>query len=177
MPNFSGIWNLKEQVQAIAAGRWTGLPGPQIWSFGLNSSGQLGDETVANKSSPVQVGLTDNWSEIAAGTSHSLALKETGTLWAWGDNANGRLGDGSVVLKSSPVQIGALTTWSKIDNGTQSIALKTDGTVWCWGLNANGQVGDNTTVSKSSPVQVGALTNWVSHSSGQQHTLALLGVV
>ena len=27
MPNFSGVWNLKEQIQAVAAGTWTGLPG------------------------------------------------------------------------------------------------------------------------------------------------------
>jgi hypothetical protein len=34
MPNFSGVWNLKEQIQAIAAGRWTGLPAFELYAWG-----------------------------------------------------------------------------------------------------------------------------------------------
>ncbi len=29
---------------------------------------------------------------IAAGLSHTLAIKADGTLWAWGDNTSGELG-------------------------------------------------------------------------------------
>ncbi|MBI5186838.1 MAG: hypothetical protein HZA01_14090 [Nitrospinae bacterium] len=42
---------------------------------------------------------------IAAGSYHSLAVKQDGTVWAWGDNSRGQLGDGSTENKSSPVQV------------------------------------------------------------------------
>jgi len=32
--------------------------------------------------------------QISSGESHSLALKNDGTVWAWGRNAIGQLGDG-----------------------------------------------------------------------------------
>jgi hypothetical protein len=34
MPNFSGVWNLKEQIQAIAAGRWTGVADGRVVCLG-----------------------------------------------------------------------------------------------------------------------------------------------
>ena len=113
MPNFSGIWNLKEQVQAIAAGRWTGVPTFELYAWGAGGSGQLGDGTVVNRSSPVQVGALTNWAQVSAGDDHTACVKTDGTLFTWGDNSpNGQLGDGTIVDKSSPVQVGALTNWA-----------------------------------------------------------------
>jgi alpha-tubulin suppressor-like RCC1 family protein len=170
MPNFSGIWNLKEQVQAIAAGRWTGLPLPELYAWGRNNyggGGNLGDGTAASKSSPVQIGSLSNWADIAAGGSSSAAVKTDGTLWTWGDGADGRLGDNSTIDKSSPVQIGSLTNWAEVSVSKQGasfgrhvLARKTTGTLWAWGSGGYGALGDNTTINKSSPVQIGALTNW-----------------
>jgi hypothetical protein len=51
MPNFSGVWNLKEQIQAIAAGRWTGIATGELYAWGQGTSGQIGDGTVVSKSS------------------------------------------------------------------------------------------------------------------------------
>jgi alpha-tubulin suppressor-like RCC1 family protein len=85
-----------------------------LWAWGFNSSGQLGDGTTVNKSSPVQIGALSDWSQVAAGSTHSLAVKTNGTLWAWGTGTSGQLGDGTIVNKSSPVQIGSLTTWDSL---------------------------------------------------------------
>jgi Chitobiase/beta-hexosaminidase C-terminal domain/Regulator of chromosome condensation (RCC1) repeat len=60
--------------------------GGTVWSWGLNSSGQLGDGTTTTRSSPVQVsnasmtGVVD----VSAGSTHTLALTSTGAVWAWG---------------------------------------------------------------------------------------------
>ena len=43
--------------------------------------------------------------QIAAGDSHTMALKSDGTLWAWGYNLCGQLGDGTTVNRNSPVLI------------------------------------------------------------------------
>ena len=40
-----------------------------LWTIGINSQGQLGDNTVVNRSSPIQVGSGTNWS--LDGISHS----------------------------------------------------------------------------------------------------------
>ena len=47
-----------------------------LWLWGINNYGQLGDNTITHKSSPVQTisGGTD-WAQIAGGYYHSLAIK------------------------------------------------------------------------------------------------------
>ena len=174
MPNFSGVWDLKDQVQAIAAGRWTGLPLPGLYAWGNNYHGAVGDGTTIRRSSPVQIGSLTTWSQVAGGGYHTAALKSDGTLWTWGRNNFGQLGQNTTVSRSSPIQIGALTTWSKISGGRQhTAAIKTDGTLWTWGAGGSGRLGDGTNVDKSSPVQVGALANWSQVSAGNYHNIAL----
>lgn len=166
MPNFSGVWDLKDQVQAIAAGRWTGIPLYELYAWGYNSQGQLGLNDIVRRSSPVQVGNLTTWSQISAGRNFSLALSSDGYAYGWGLNSGGQLGNNTTVNSSSPVQIGSLNTWEIIQaGGVHGAAIKTDGTLWSWGDNGRGSVGDNTTVSRSSPVQVGALTNWAQLSA------------
>jgi alpha-tubulin suppressor-like RCC1 family protein len=145
------------------------------WAWGSDFDGQLGDNTTIDKSSPVSVlgGFTD-WTQLSAGSSHSLGLRENGTLWAWGANGNGRLGDNTTVRKSSPVSIvGGFTDWTQIDaGGSHNFGLRANGTAWAWGRNYYGILGDNTTVAKSSPVSiVGGYTDWIRVSAGGNHSL------
>src|SRR5208283_3264220 len=126
-----------------------------------------------------------NWTAVAAGVMHSVALKSDGTLWAWGDNSYGELGDTTTANQSSPEQIalpGSLTTdavnheWAATAAGNYfTIALKSDGTLWAWGYNANGRLGIGTWDynAHSSPVQVGTDANWTAAAAGDSHVLAL----
>jgi alpha-tubulin suppressor-like RCC1 family protein len=132
----------------------------QLWSWGFNSSGQLGTNSVVYRSSPVQVGTGANWSSVAT-SYHTASIKTDGTLWSWGFDGYGQLGQGAVISRSSPVQVGALTTWYQAAVATNfTLAIKTDGTLWAWGRNYRGQLGLGNTTNYSSPKQVGALTNW-----------------
>ena len=88
-----------------------------IYSWGQNSSGELGQNNTINLSSPVQVGALTNWAQSSAGNAFSTCVKTDGTLWTWGDNYYGQLGDGTTVDKSSPVQVGALTSWYQVSAG------------------------------------------------------------
>jgi alpha-tubulin suppressor-like RCC1 family protein len=138
-------------------------------------TGQIGDGTVVDKSSPVQVGALTNWAQVDGGYFHCGAIKTDGTIWTWGNNGFGQLGIDNETHKSSPVQIGALTNWSQVSAGSDAhtAAVKTDGTIWTWGRNNNGRLGDGTVVNKSSPVQIGALTNWSQVSAGQGQTASI----
>lgn len=147
-----------------------------VWAWGNNDYGQLGDNSTNASSVPVQVsGLTEVIA-IAAGYSHSVALKSDGTVWAWGHNAAGEIGDGTIIDRYIPTQVSGLSGVTAIAAGSDhSLALKNDGSVWSWGYNAFGQLGDGTVLERHSPVQVSGLTSGVSAiTAGMQHSVALL---
>ena len=176
-------------VQTIAGGtNWKQIAGGgyhttaiktdgTLWACGYNNQGGLGDNTVVDKSSPVQtIAGGTNWKQVAGGFYHTTAIKTDGTLWACGYNGHGGLGDNTTVSKSSPVQtITGGTNWKQVACGEgHTAAIKTDGTLWTCGYNAQGQLGDNTTVSKSSPVQtIAGGTNWKQVACGASHTAAI----
>lgn len=144
-----------------------------LWAWGYNLAGRLGDNSVANRSSPVQIGALTNWSSAAPGQFASYGIKTDGTFWSWGTNTYGELAlnNGSAyVFRSSPVQVGSLTNWSSVRTMTNGfMSLKTDGTIWGCGRNNLGQLGTGTsgfTNNFSSPVQIGSGTNWQSIGAG-----------
>ncbi|PSJ95168.1 regulator [Brevibacillus fortis] len=141
-----------------------------VWSWGLNSSGELGNSGSGNSSKPVQaVGLTDV-TEIAAGSAYSLALKKDGTVWVWG-----RLyGYGSTTIKFPIPVHSSLTDVTAISAGrAHCLALKKDGTVWAWGENGYGQLGIDSGAAVSSLTKTKGLSNIVSVAAGDSHSLAL----
>jgi len=146
-----------------------------LWAWGSNSSGQLGHEDVAKRSSPVQIGNLTDWASIHAGRLATFAIKENGSLWAWGRNTSGELGQGDTINRSSPVQIGSDTNWASVDSGKlyHAVARKTDGSIWSWGYNQRGQLGHEDTILRSSPVQIGMDTNWTDIVGGRQHSFAI----
>lgn len=143
-----------------------------IWAWGTNNYGEIGNGTVGTFIyTPLQIGVETDWVEIRAGHTHTVAIKNNGTLWAWGSNNHSQLGDGTNVNRTTPIQIGTDTNWLSISPGyTHTLAIKTDGTLWGWGSNANGELGDGTYTGKNAPVQIGTETNWVAVSTGQYHS-------
>lgn len=145
-----------------------------LWAWGINSLGLLGDGTVINRPSPVQIGTDSSWIDISPGFYHSLGLKSDGTLWAWGANTHGELGDGTLINSLNPKQIGIDNDWRSISaSGEYSIALKSNGTFWAWGYNNEGQLGVGSTAERHDPEQIGTDTNWICIASSSYHSLAL----
>src|SRR3989338_337739 len=149
-----------------------------LWSWGYNSTGQLGFGDTIRRSSPVQVGTLATWSAVGAGESYrTFAIKTDGTLWAWGDNASnnyGTLGLGDIVNRSSPVQVGTLATWSLLGVASgAAFSVKIDRTLWGWGSNNNGRLGLGDVVFRSSPVQVGTLASWIKIEGGNNQSLGI----
>ncbi len=138
-----------------------------LWLWGYNNYGQLGDNTITSKSSPVQtVSATTNWKFVTNSPYDVVtAIKTDGTLWTWGDGTYGQMGNNSTLSRSSPIQV-AGTTWSYVTLFTHTLATKTDGTLWAWGRNNAGQLGLNDITNRSSPVQVGTDTTWKKISAG-----------
>ena len=76
-----------------------------MWSWGVGANGVLGQNSIINRSSPVQIGALTDWSKVSMGNNNCLAIKTDGTLWAWGYGLLGTLGQNSTANTSSPVQI------------------------------------------------------------------------
>jgi alpha-tubulin suppressor-like RCC1 family protein len=152
--------------------------GDTLWTWGINSNGQLGDNTATNRLTPVTTfsGGT-NWNQVPCGYRHTTAIKTDGTLWTWGFNNNGQLGNNtSGVNRSIPVTTFAGgTNWKQVAGGyAHTAAIKTDGTLWTWGTGTSGQLGDNTATSKSTPVTTFAGgTNWKQVSCAGNITSAI----
>jgi alpha-tubulin suppressor-like RCC1 family protein len=137
-----------------------------LWTWGRNNSGQLGDDTTTDRSSPgTTVGGGTTWCQASTGYCTTSATKTDGTLWTWGKNQYGQLGDGTTTSRSSPgTTAGGGTTWCNAisKDGYFTMALKTDGTLWTWGYNSSSSnLGDGTTTDRSSPgTTAGAGTTW-----------------
>ena len=164
-------------VRAIAAGASHTIAlksDGTVWAWGYNESGQLGDGTIIDSTTPVQVNGLEEVVAIACGYYHTIALKSDGTVWSWGYNVYGQLGDGTTIDNTMPVQVSGLEEVVAVACGASyTMALKSDGTVWTWGCNVYGQLGDGTTIESTTPVQVSGLSSVVAIAGGYYSSVAL----
>ncbi len=148
------------------------LKNGSAYCWGSNGSGQLGDGTTTNRTSPVAIdgtamGGNSGISQIAIANTHTCAIKN-GALYCWGFNNVGQVGDNTLTTRSTPTPInttGGITSNTGISQvmlgASHSCALK-NGAVFCWGYNFAGQLGDNTTTNRKVPTAIdvtGAITS------------------
>lgn len=145
-----------ENIVGIAAGyntSWALDTNGNVWSWGYNSHGNLGDNTTTHRNTPKKVmnsnkiGYMSDVIQIAAGEYHLLMLKADSTVWSLGLNNYGQLGDKTSSNRYVPVQVkdisgnNFLKNVIKVSAGTQhSVALLAEGTVVTWGRNHVGQL-------------------------------------
>ena len=105
-----------------------------VWSYGLNTNGQLGNGNTDNQTEPVQVQGLNDVKQIATGYSHALALTKGGEIYAWGLGVNGQLGYGDINNSNVPVKVDINANIVKIDAYKNiSVALDSEGKVHVWG--------------------------------------------
>lgn len=129
-----------------------------IYTWGNNSEGQLGDNSTTDSHVPVAVATSGVLAgivlhAIAAGSGFSTAVGENGHTYTWGMNAGGELGDGTTTARLVPVDISANGGLSGVSIVAvdASLALDVGGKVYAWGLNAAGEIGDGSTVDSLVP--------------------------
>ncbi len=93
----------------------------ELFCWGYNSNGQVGDGTTVNRNVPTPVGVGNNWLATSGGEFYSVGLTTNRSLWAWGDNSYGQLGDGTFINRLTPTQIG--TTCTLATNGFDNASL------------------------------------------------------
>lgn len=77
------------------------------YSWGDNTSGQLGDGTTTSRTVPTAVimppGVT--FTSVGRGLRHVLAIGSDGNTYTWGENAFGQLGDGTTTRQLAPTVV------------------------------------------------------------------------
>jgi alpha-tubulin suppressor-like RCC1 family protein len=134
-----------------------------VWTWGGNSSGQLGDGTLTGHSTPERVAGINNLylAGVTAGPFTAAVLGTDGSVWSWGNDTAGQLGNAPA---SSPVTrpVNTIAAGSRITQLSAGwghmLALRSDGTVLAWGSNTGGQLGIGNTAPVAGPVQVTGLT-------------------
>ncbi len=173
------VSGLTSGVSAIATGGGHACAlttGGGVKCWGSNIEGQLGDGTITDRLTPVDVsGLTSGVSAITSGFRHTCALT-SGGVKCWGRNSDGQLGDGTTTNRLTPVDVSGLTSGiSAIAVGNFHTCARTvGGGVKCWGRNSLAQLGDGTSTRRLTAVDVSGLTSGVSAiATGGGHTCAL----
>ena len=145
-----------------------------IWSWGKNNYGQLGDGTGDNRKKLVKIEAETKFKQISAGNDYSLAIDSEGNIWSWGDNGYGQLGDGTTKTQKNPVKIKNDIKFEEISAGREhSLAIDSEGNIWSWGYNACGQLGDGTIHNTKEPIQITYSNKFTKVVTGYNYSLAI----
>jgi alpha-tubulin suppressor-like RCC1 family protein len=169
-------------ASSLAPGLFTGAgaaaPPSQVWTWGANGFGQLGNGAPsATPSRAAEVAGLSDIIDVHGGREHVVALSSSGTIYTWGSNVEGQLGLGDSTNRSRPTVVPSPCGTSKVtavETGHNStLALCESGAVWAWGLNADGQLGNGTRTLSRSPVRVLGLTDAVAIAAGRDMAYAI----
>jgi alpha-tubulin suppressor-like RCC1 family protein len=168
-------------VMSVAAGKNHALAlteRGEVWAWGANSAGQLGQGDLNSLNEPTRVRINSRIRSIAAGDTHSLALDYSGNLYAWGSNNCGQLGplqsSKKVDWSSFPVRVPLSFKLQQVDAGMHyTLALTDQGEVYAWGWNSFGQLGTSSAKMTGRPTRISGITRAEKISAGAFHALAL----
>lgn len=162
----------------------------QVFCWGSNSHGQLGNATTNNSNLPVEVAMGElpggvSYTRIAVGEAFSCALASDGWAYCWGDNSSGLVGVGSVTGdETTPRKVAMGDAPGGISLGqitlgiNHACVLGSNRMIYCWGIGGEGQIGDGNTSNRDQPTEVvagdadGNQDFTVVHAGGK-HTCAL----
>jgi alpha-tubulin suppressor-like RCC1 family protein len=139
-----------------------------LWAMGNNASGQLGDGTMLNRKSPVQVAA--GAVSVVADNSQTVFVNSDGEVFVMGYfDALGDLYHGTTILPL-PVAMSGVATVAMSSGHTMFV--KTDGSLWAVGWTSRGQLGNGPASYppfQLTPVQVATAVASVAVST--DHTL------
>ncbi|MFA6383185.1 MAG: hypothetical protein WCX17_02060 [Parcubacteria group bacterium] len=150
-----------------------------VYCWGYNGYGQLGDGTTTLRATPIRVlkgaavsGDNDgtnltNVKSVTVGNNQTCAVSNNNNVYCWGYNNYGQLGDNTTNQQNTPVRVlkGAAASGdndgtnltnvkSVFAGGAHTCAVSNNNNTYCWGYNSYGQLGDNTTTARYTPVRV-----------------------
>jgi alpha-tubulin suppressor-like RCC1 family protein len=114
--------------------------------WGDNASGKLGDGSMTNRLTPVQVQAAGRrFRQVSVGYHHNCGLANDAHVYCWGANFSNQLGDGTRTDRVTPVAISGGRSFRQVSAGAEhSCGVTTGNAAYCWGRNRYGQIGNGT---------------------------------
>ena len=159
--------------------------GGNAYCWGDSTNGRLGDnQNTTDRFTPVRVHVgaateesdSDkdstntylyNVRQLAAGSSHTCAISNSGNAYCWGGGAGGTLGNNNTANQTTPVKVedgvaggvdasgGYLINMKQITVGDyHTCAISNATSTYCWGVGLSGRLGNNDTANQLTPVRV-----------------------
>ena len=181
---------------AVGAGVYAAIDTDgQVWTWGVNWNGRLGDGTTNSRYTPERVKKSATPGDyltgiisIAAGGGTLAALDSDGAVWTWGSGADGALGNGFTNDSSYPVQVfqtnggnasRPLVGINEIACGSSGfcLALARYGAVFAWGNNEFSQLGmaPGGFLSIATPIPIGPGLPIDTIAAGSAHAIVRSG--
>jgi uncharacterized repeat protein (TIGR02543 family) len=144
----------------------------KLFSWGGNSSGQLGKNDIVDSKTPYQITSFFELKEgekiikIDAESDNSSAITSDNRLFIWGENYFGQIGNGSTTDQKKPLDITGRFSLESDENialfsqgYSHSATLTSKGRLFTWGYNLNGQLGNQSTASQNIPIEITSFYN------------------
>jgi len=147
----------------------------QLYCWGANNFGQLGDGSGVDQTAPVLVADGTTFTAAAVSSYNTCGIRTDNSLMCWGWSGYDLFNDAQLGLIHSPTVIGGFEyTPTGIALGPNNACLL-DGSSrkHCWGLGTSGQIGDGTFQSRSAPSADGDVRAYSKISVGVSHVCAL----
>lgn len=165
-------------ITAGEGGSTCAIAASKAYCWGANSSGQLGDTTTTQRTTPVTVNtalMSGSVTSLSAGNSFACAVS-TGKAYCWGDDNFGKLGinDGTST-RQTPTLVNASImtgTVTEVSAGTYNACAIADSKNYCWGMGSYGNLGNNDTANSYMPVEV---SNPISNSTAAKASVFSYG--
>jgi hypothetical protein len=131
-----------------------------LYAWGLNADGQLGDGSTDNSDTPVPVSMPAGVTAkaITGGGAFAHVIGSDGNLYGWGIGSSGQLGVTTITgMATTPVLVTlapGVTPSAISDNLHTGYAIGSDGNVYSWGYGVAGELGNGTFANGSPPVVV-----------------------
>jgi alpha-tubulin suppressor-like RCC1 family protein len=147
--------------------------------WGYNAYGMLGDGTMDDSTTPVQVKDLTGALGVSVSGYNACSITPSGSVRCWGDNFDGELGTTTITSSSTPVEVPNVGHAVQVAVGRDfACALLSNRTATCWGANNLGQLGNGQLggspyyMAPASPVA--RLAGATSITAGYGHACALM---
>ena len=143
----------------------------ELYAWGQNDWGQLGDGSTTDRSVPTLITTIDNVEFVDADSFHAMARTRDGRTFIWGANDLGQFGNGTTMatpVPTTPQQMTAFSAAAFSIGAVNTMGVSATGGLWAWGSNVNGELGDNTKTQRLVPTQVIGLSAVSTFEIGQR---------